>query len=595
LLVSQEFNFIGAHCFYGLNTFAFSSLGEFYRFGKGIGLPRLARIQHIELTWLGSQYLTAKTPAGKKKRPYSLRTSALYWLQECTRLRTLVVHINESAKLHMRRAYEPVALVQFMDWKTKGQPNQRKTRSMRTVQAMDCVYQLRGMDFVHFYDLEHSANSDTGERVPIRDWSFIEDVNNTGGMQKVPTRLEASKLENLPPLAPQTAARPAWNPSRRLFEALNSLFAGANAWDESREAERGVNSDSDDSSSNSGSDSGSDTSGLSSSSSSSSDSSDSWVRFFRGQEFDSLFDEELDVASDAESDLSQHPFGSSNSSSSPDSDSNPDSGGSSLFVNQGASEPIKEESDNEKDSNLDSGSSDGDDTDSDSETYSSRRVPTEVIDVSSDSDASDSDNGDPKSENHSSRRTMSQEVINIDSDTSDSDPVSEVPGSYGIISPAIDVDAPPLSFADRRVAIRSVYGTTPSSDSRRSATRESSGLFVSPNPHSAISTPEPDLGPRRRASTLAHRSHTRESSGLFVSPRPQTHSVSSTPQPGRTSQPIDLTRETPDNDDDTRARTPSKRHHPSASTSASPAPKRPRTRSPSPLALRVSRCGEERW
>ncbi|KAK0751204.1 hypothetical protein B0T18DRAFT_302761, partial [Schizothecium vesticola] len=228
LLVSQEFNFIGVHCFYGMNTFAFSSLGEFYRFGKGIGLSRLARIQHIELTWLGSQYLTAKVPAGKTKRPYSVRTNALYWLQECTRLRTLVVHINESAKMHMRRAYEPASLVNFMKWKTNGQPNQRKTRSMRTVQAMDCVYQLRGMNFIHFYDLECSANSDTGERVPIRDWSFTEDVNNTGGMQKVPTRLEASKLENLPRLAPQTAARPIWNPSRRLFEALSALYAEAN-------------------------------------------------------------------------------------------------------------------------------------------------------------------------------------------------------------------------------------------------------------------------------------------------------------------------------------------------------------------------------
>ncbi|KAK1834145.1 hypothetical protein QBC39DRAFT_252920, partial [Podospora conica] len=222
LLVCKEFNFIGAHIFFGLNTFAFSSLGEFYRFGKGIGKPRLARIQHLELTWLGSQYITMPKPEGKK-RPYSVRTTALYWLQETLRLKTLVVHIHESTKSYMRRGYEAQAprLVHYMDWKTKGQPNQRKTRSMRTVQAMDCVYQLRGMDFIRFYDLEESRN--TGERVKIRDWSFIEDINNTGCMQKVETRLEAAKLGNLPRLTPPPG-RPDWKPSRRLLNTLEKLY-----------------------------------------------------------------------------------------------------------------------------------------------------------------------------------------------------------------------------------------------------------------------------------------------------------------------------------------------------------------------------------
>lgn len=137
---------MGGYCFYGMNTFAFSSLGEFDRFCKGIGPARVARIQHIELTWIGSQYITAKIPVGKTKRPYSVRTKGLGWLQLCYRLRTLVIHINESQKICMRRAYESLKLIDFMDGKTKGQPNQRKTRALRTVQGMDCVHQLRGMD-----------------------------------------------------------------------------------------------------------------------------------------------------------------------------------------------------------------------------------------------------------------------------------------------------------------------------------------------------------------------------------------------------------------------------------------------------------------
>lgn len=59
-LVSKAFYFKGVHAFYGLNTFAFSSIGEFGRFCKGIGLERAARLQHVELMWHGSQYLSAE-------------------------------------------------------------------------------------------------------------------------------------------------------------------------------------------------------------------------------------------------------------------------------------------------------------------------------------------------------------------------------------------------------------------------------------------------------------------------------------------------------------------------------------------------------
>jgi len=47
LLVCRRWYFLGVHCFYGLNVFAFSSLGEFGRFMAGI-VSRADRIQHVE-------------------------------------------------------------------------------------------------------------------------------------------------------------------------------------------------------------------------------------------------------------------------------------------------------------------------------------------------------------------------------------------------------------------------------------------------------------------------------------------------------------------------------------------------------------------
>lgn len=638
---------------YGLNTFAFSSLGEFYRFGKGIGLPRLARIQHIELTWLGSQYLTTKIPRGKTKRPYSIRTSALYWLQQSPRLRTLVVHINETAKMHMRRAYEATPLVEFMDSKTRGQPNRRKTRSMRTVQAMDCVYQLRGMDFIRFYDLEQSA--DTGERTHIRDWSFLEDVNNTGCMEKVQSRLDASRLEVLPTLVPGPQSLAGWNPSVRLFAALQTLYDETKAWDEVRDPGE-VDSDSDtgsDSDSTLGSDSGSSdssdsgrdsqdsSSGSSSGSSSSgSDSGDSWDRFLFGSGDNddggapsppnSFFDG-LDDSPDPDAgSCSSRLFGSPHrpidlSSDDSDSDSDPDSGGSGLFVNQGPVDLVKKEESDTKDSdddkdNLDPNSSDS--SDSESGNNGSRRASTGATDSNSDSNSDDSETSNP---------SVLTNVIDIlsdhDASDDDDDSITEVPGSYRALPPrTIDVDAlpdrplsfndGPLSFTDRAIAMRSVLGPRPSRR-RRSQTCSSGGsLFVSPNPpETIISTPEPGGG--RHGSVRARRSHTRESSGLFVSPRQQTQSLNSTPQPERvaqgsgqpTSQPIDSTRDSPedeedddvndedddvndddddvnDNDETAAARMPLKRRSSGASDSASspPAPKRQKTESPSPPA-----------
>ncbi|KAI1100627.1 hypothetical protein F4804DRAFT_318389 [Jackrogersella minutella] len=54
LLVSKRWHFIGVHAFYGHNTFAFSSLGEWHRFCNGISAARVERLANVELMWHGS-------------------------------------------------------------------------------------------------------------------------------------------------------------------------------------------------------------------------------------------------------------------------------------------------------------------------------------------------------------------------------------------------------------------------------------------------------------------------------------------------------------------------------------------------------------
>ncbi|KAJ4379022.1 hypothetical protein N0V85_008926 [Neurospora sp. IMI 360204] len=223
LLVCRRFYFIGIHCFYGLNTFAFSSLGEFHRFCQGIQPRRVERIQHLEITLTGNQYLTV--PLDEKGRiPYSRRTSPLSFLADCHSLRTLVIYINESGKDYARRRYENQDIKEFMDGKTAGQPNQRKLRALRCIQGIDFIYALRGLEWIRFYDLHKAITSGTATREPVADWSFVEDVTNTVTMQKVPSRRECSKLENLEPLFSNNGQQKAWNSGREDWELVKSFY-----------------------------------------------------------------------------------------------------------------------------------------------------------------------------------------------------------------------------------------------------------------------------------------------------------------------------------------------------------------------------------
>lgn len=141
----------------------------------------------------------------------SIRKQPLASFMHTSRLRTLVVHINESGKSYMRRPYEMTEPTDYYEdfaseeinedeleifgmevRRTDLQPNYRKTRSMRTVQGMDFIYQLRDMRYVRFYD----SNAEHARR-PIRDWSFLQDVNNMVRRKKDDSMALKSELENL--------------------------------------------------------------------------------------------------------------------------------------------------------------------------------------------------------------------------------------------------------------------------------------------------------------------------------------------------------------------------------------------------------------
>lgn len=207
LLVCKRWLFIGVHAFYGANTFAFSSLGEWHRFCNGIGAARVERLANIEIMWHGS----LMQPHDSK---ISRRTLGLSWLMKTHRLRTLVVHVSEGSE-GGRRKYEllkkrsdddqsresevpdeELSAAKLLIRRTFLQPNHRAFRSMRTVQGIDYLYQLRGMDWVRFKERDGPEHRQT-----IRDWSFLKDLNTVVTLPKPPELFLKGELENLTPLS----------------------------------------------------------------------------------------------------------------------------------------------------------------------------------------------------------------------------------------------------------------------------------------------------------------------------------------------------------------------------------------------------------
>lgn len=136
-----------------------------------------------------------------------------------SRLRTLVVHIDETAKWRMRRSYEmKIDDDYYRDFGSKEyatheaedkqldkfqtevqrtglQQNYRKYRNMRTTHGIDFIYQLRGMKWVRFYD----TNAEKPQTL-IRDKSFLCDINNAATTKKSDSMALKSEIDNLRPL-----------------------------------------------------------------------------------------------------------------------------------------------------------------------------------------------------------------------------------------------------------------------------------------------------------------------------------------------------------------------------------------------------------
>lgn len=218
LLTCKRWCFYLCHVFYGENTFAFSSFGELQRFANGIGAARVQRLQHIELAWQGGvqQCRFDKTP-GKYQ---NMRTLPLFWFCEAVKLRTLVIFISETGKGVMRRRHETADCKTDMKVQTAGQPNATLTRSMRSLQGLDFILSLRGMDWCKWYDSEKMARTGQRSQSFLRDQSFVLDVNRSVCMAKVPMRARKARLHRLNRLF----ATGGWNPGVEDFQAVQDIY-----------------------------------------------------------------------------------------------------------------------------------------------------------------------------------------------------------------------------------------------------------------------------------------------------------------------------------------------------------------------------------
>lgn len=98
----------------------------------------------------------------------------------------------------MRRKHEPRGIVRYMAEKTTEQPNYRRFRSLRTLQGLDYIHMLRGMEMVTFLDYDQWIERKT--KTPVRDFTFVMDVNNAVRRPKVAEDLRLSRFGYLAPL-----------------------------------------------------------------------------------------------------------------------------------------------------------------------------------------------------------------------------------------------------------------------------------------------------------------------------------------------------------------------------------------------------------
>lgn len=156
---------------------------------------RLQRLQHVELLWVGSQWLTFRV--NNNGKTISRRTQSLTWLSEAIRLKSLKVYLRESAKEVMRRKSEPRGVIQYMANRTCHQPNFRLYRSLRELQGLDYILTLRGLKEVDFFDFDRWLTRK--EIVGVHDWTFVMDVKNSVTREKTTADRIMAQIRNLAP------------------------------------------------------------------------------------------------------------------------------------------------------------------------------------------------------------------------------------------------------------------------------------------------------------------------------------------------------------------------------------------------------------
>ncbi|RKL24990.1 hypothetical protein BFJ72_g14179 [Fusarium proliferatum] len=162
---------------------------------------------------MGSQKLTYMID--QKGKYVSRRTHDLAYLPEACRLKTVAIHLPESSREYMRRKHEPPQIVQFLAQKTRSQPNFRRFRALRTLQGVDYLYCLRGIREMAFFDYDESRRQPP--KMPVRDWTFVRDINESVRREKSANDEHFSQLRYLAPLLTQ----PSVELARQLEDIVN--------------------------------------------------------------------------------------------------------------------------------------------------------------------------------------------------------------------------------------------------------------------------------------------------------------------------------------------------------------------------------------
>lgn len=100
----------------------------------------------------------------------------------------------------MRRQYEPEGVIRYLKKNTINQPNYRMFRALRTLQGLDNVLCLRGVQSIAFWD--HTKWLRGGHKCRVRDKSFVLDVSRAVQKRKSHTEFEQSRLRSLQELLP---------------------------------------------------------------------------------------------------------------------------------------------------------------------------------------------------------------------------------------------------------------------------------------------------------------------------------------------------------------------------------------------------------